>query len=303
MMVVSGRPFSKHLGAKTGKASSMSSVCFGCRALAFVCPTIENQRNLNLTIAEAVTKTLEDRAEEMGVPTVDSIQRLLDARFEKQEMLHKEGIQKILEAQKNFGGGVENNDGNENEIFGVDDDGDGEGVAQTTFLVDGVFRFVPKTFQFPSCTVEEGLSFWFRGQSVSPDRRIRPHRKFDCRHALPTKELKKKFTTHWKALHWKIFEKELGDLPESASENDLKNYYEKCTRILCERAGYFCENGENMRCKISTWSRMVQFSSMQKYGTASDKEKLGVPSRHQKSRKRKFSRKGKLKRKPRFKNE
>ena len=127
---------------------------------------LEDQCNLNSTIAEAVKKTLEDCAENSGPPTVDLIQRLLDTQFEKQEMLHKEGIQKILEAQKNIVGVARNNSSDKNDKsgnhnFGKDDNNDGEGVVQTKFLVDGVFCFVPRNFEFPSCNVKQGLLFWF----------------------------------------------------------------------------------------------------------------------------------------------
>ena len=108
-------------------------------------------------------------------------------------MLHKQGIQANLEAQKN-NSGINTNNGpdksDDDHKFAEDNNNSGDSVVQARFLVDGLFSFVPKMFEFPSCNVEEELSFWFQGQSVSSKRRIWPHCKFNCRHALPTKELK-----------------------------------------------------------------------------------------------------------------
>ena len=92
-------------------------------------------------------------------------------------MLHNEGIQKILKAQKNIDGVTRNSNSDKNNKsadhnFGEDNNDDGEGVVQTKFLVDGVFCFVPRNFKFPLCKVKQGLSFWFWGQSVTIEQRI-----------------------------------------------------------------------------------------------------------------------------------
>ena len=59
----------------------------------------ELQKNLDSTVVEAVTKTLEDWAVTAGQPTVTALESLLDEKLAVCEQIQRDGMKAIANAQ------------------------------------------------------------------------------------------------------------------------------------------------------------------------------------------------------------
>jgi hypothetical protein len=162
--------------------------------------------------------------------------------------------------------------------------------ATNTYMHGGRFYAVPPTFQFPKVNLRQGTRLWFKGMTTSVDGgdRILPFRKLDLK-MLP-KELKNGFKLAWLPI-FKYLEEFETEIPKHGSEitdKMIEEYYNDCVDYLKERVSYCFEKGDAMNWTLSTWSKKVQRSYIEKHGNQSDKEHLkeATPSNKERGFKR-----------------
>ena len=128
---------------------------------------------------------------------------------------------------------------------------------------------------------------------------IKPFRK-SARKNFPNKKSRDEFSNNWSRLcGW--FD---DDLPtdvavpcKDATDLELNHHHNRCKTLLSQRASHFHKDGSSLKNLTSTWANRITRASIDKHGTPSDKEKLGVAANCQKPRIRKFSRRGSIKKK------
>ena len=107
-----------------------------------------------------------------------------------------EEIKKIIENLAT-NRGVSNND--DDDVVNVDEFEPCEDRREegSIFQYDGKFFGVPKNFNFPSCTLKQGLRFWLFGQSadIEGNRVVRPFRKLKT--SLLPLGIRNKFKINW----------------------------------------------------------------------------------------------------------
>ena len=122
---------------------------------------LELQKGMDATVLDLMVKTLEDGADELGQPTMISLTKLMNSKFDACERIQKEGMKAIANAHKLSI--WDNGDDAGDSGFG---DGGNDGQVQNEWLIDGAFRFVPPDFTMPSCMLEQGIRCWFKGMKL-----------------------------------------------------------------------------------------------------------------------------------------
>ena len=177
------------------------------------------------------------------------MQRIQEAGFERIENAHNLSISGGDAGDSGFGNNGEFGDG-ENDAT--------NGPLQNKWLIKGAFQFVPPDFKFPSCKLEQGLVYWYKGMRLE-NGVIRPFRDFvENKEALPVGKIRGKFSSHWRFSFSEVLEdglKELGmesKLPPTATPEQLKDCCKNCKVVLRERVSHFCDGGKGLGSAVST---------------------------------------------------
>jgi len=145
------------------------------------------------------------------------------------------------------------------------------------------FWHVPSSFIFPKVNRYEGWKFWILGmpnhREIAPDgteraHPIMPFRFFDPK--LMPKSAKSAFRINWLPI-FSIMDRAVADceIEHELSSHDVDKLFAEGTDILKTRASYCFENSKHRLWTVSTWSKKVSASFIQKYGT--DQDKLALP--------------------------
>jgi hypothetical protein len=166
------------------------------------------------------------------------------------------------------------------------------------FAHSGRFWFVPKLFKLPRrVKLETGWRLWVQGlpgfqmedgDHIARAAPIRPFRKF--KNGMLPPEVKKTFGLHWSPI-FKVMEETPGlEIPNDPSSIDgdfLANSFACAKEYLKEhRVQYAFQKlrANPDEWEVSTWSKHVRRSEIEKYGTEVDKANLPVPNRFNGSR-------------------
>ena len=152
----------------------------------------------------------------------------------------------------------------------------------TVFQYDGKFFAVPKNFNFPGCTLKQGLRFWLFGQSadIEGNRVVRPFRKLKT--SLLPIALRNKFKINWCPIFCYLEDKL--PLPRNTTmmtEAEFDVYFCDCVEVLNNRIPYvFSKKGGKgtLAFSVATWSRLVLKSSIIKNGNEHDKSFIDSPA-------------------------
>jgi hypothetical protein len=234
------------------------------------------------SVIEAVHKAIEEKALESGNVTGS---RLLEVLNEFQADSLTAVDKRLVEIRNEFASG-----GNSHQATTNNNNTAAGGTATNMFAYKGRFYAVPESFQFPKVNLRQAIRFWLLGQSVSGNgnQRVKPFRKLTA-NDLPTKELKTALNLQWKPIF--SFLDDAANFPTGGSvpvdEEQLNAAYDRCIAHLKSTVSYCFANKKDPESswKIATWSVRVARSSIEKNGTASDKEKLAPAGARNKARK------------------
>ena len=195
-----------------------------------------------------------------------------------------EEIKKIIENLAT-NRGVSNND--DDDVVNVDEFEPCEDRREegSIFQYDGKFFGVPKNFNFPSCTLKQGLRFWLFGQSadIEGNRVVRPFRKLKT--SLLPLGIRNKFKINWCPI-FRYLEDRV-PLPINTitmTEAEFDAYFGDCVDLLKNRVSYaFSKKGEKgekrtLALSVAAWSRLVLKSLIIKNGNDHDKSFINSPA-------------------------
>jgi hypothetical protein len=217
-----------------------------------------------------------------GLLTLPVLLEKLDAQ---QHLLARMVESKLREHLGNRTGithGMRTDDASNNIFFDID--------GFRVYKYDGKEYDVPKNWDFPSKVKRQvGWSLWHIGspccQMVDEtgtlfDCPIKPYRLFKTTRLPP--KVARKFKMDWRP----IFDLMEGALMESANMDmsvltieNLMQSFDLGTQHVRSQAEYIWElpNRRIDTWSIAQWSKMIKYSSIVRYGTDSDKEKLNAP--------------------------
>jgi hypothetical protein len=182
-------------------------------------------------------------------------------------------------------------------------------IVFRNFAHGGRFWNVPKTFQLPTrVKLENGWRLWVQGlpgfqiedeDHIARAAPIRPFRKF-TNNMLPP-EVKTSFGLHWSPI-FKVMEEtpglEIPNDPSSIDSDFLMNSFALAKNYLKgQRVQYVFQKrrAKPDEWEISTWSKHVRRSEIEKHGTDTDKANLPEANRFNRSRVQHYTRKRKPK--------
>jgi hypothetical protein len=237
----------------------------------------------SIEVATTIEAAIENKAWESGQVTGSKLKSIL-------EDFHRESVEAVNNKMDELRRDLQQMSGM-NNVGGMERLGRmGATRATNTYMHGGRFYAVPPTFQFPKVNLRQGTRLWFKGMTTSVDGgdRILPFRKLDLK-MLP-KELKNGFKLAWLPI-FKYLEEFETEIPKHGSEitdKMIEEYYNDCVDYLKERVSYCFEKGDAMNWTLSTWSKKVQRSYIEKHGNQSDKEHLkeATPSNKERGFKR-----------------
>ena len=121
--------------------------------------------NLQDGIKTDVERILHERAMDSNSVSMDRLVGIVDERFDLILEKVQQEIQKVNTQVQNSVNLIGNGDNNWSSSTNTDS----SSVASDLFLYGGTFNNVPQGFKFPTATIQEGLSFWFKGMIASND--------------------------------------------------------------------------------------------------------------------------------------
>lgn len=246
--------------------------------------TLETVCEQTIRMKETMTEALEERAlqsgnvtgarlEEMLVSFRDTILTEVTSRIEE---LKASGCRSVFEVQEEH-----------REAPAI-------AAAQRLyrpFVYKGKFWDVPEDFEFPAgVTLDIGWKLWLTGlpqhqvleNDVLVNRPIKPFRKFQA-HSLP-KKVADTFKLHWRPLY-QMMETELeipGDSAAMVSEQ-ITEAFTIGSQYMKSHVSYIFSSPQfrrNSSWTVATWSKHIKRSSIERYGTTSDKENLPEATRY-----------------------
>ena len=126
-----------------------------------------------------------------------------------------------------------------------------------------------------------GWQMWLHGQVVVSNNvtyKLKPFRSLTGRD-LHKKSVERELTTKWRPIFRMMEQCPLFDIPQNVDESFFQSSFLQATEFLKSRAGYIWEKRDDRvlsTWSIATWSRNIQRSMIENYGTEADKAVLPV---------------------------
>lgn len=263
--------------------------------------TLEAVKGMVDEVKKAVCDAIEDKAEENGQVTGQRLKQILEAHQTSIVELITEKISELrteIQSQTLTGAAQEQDvldddampfaDGAEDEE--VQNQQGQPQVRYRTYVHHGRYWQVPADFAFPtSVNLETVWKIWIQGLpgnetiDTNGNRQqapVRPVRKMKL-NMLP-KSVKKSYQLHWRPI-FSLMEQAPGiQIDGDLDAESILTSYEAGKEFLKTRVGYVFQkqNAKPMEWQISTWSKMVAYSSIRKNGTDQDKANLPPENVH-----------------------
>jgi hypothetical protein len=150
------------------------------------------------------------------------------------------------------------------------------------FYYKGQYWCVPENFELPKDTKRlSGWRMWLCGQVVvskNVSYKLKPFRLLKGKD-LYKKSVERDFTTKWKPIFRVMEQCPMFEISQQVDESFVQSSFLQATEFLKSRAGYIWEKRDDRvlsTWSIGTWSRNIQRSMIEKYGTEADKAVLPV---------------------------
>ena len=236
----------------------------------------ESMVGLTDTVKAAIVEAIEARDVQGGIVTVEFLRNeLIQHHTQLKEMMRDQLRQEaqILQLQQPLAlGGA----GTHQQLqIGADD----EGIVHPVHCYSGRYWQVPKDWQFPQKTFRlAGWSLWLNGLPGI----VRPFRCLDARFLSPDKKVRDQLKLAWQPI-FQMMEQATGlNIPRAggATPAFINESFLIATKYLQTRAGYVWERSTRPEVlTVSSWSKHVQRSSIEKYGNEMDRSNLPAAQR------------------------
>ena len=223
-------------------------------------------------IKASVVQAIEEHDIRGGVITIDFLNNRLKEHHKQLEQVLCDQLQQ---------GGITNDQVTRPLPEQEHQQGQQKGIDHTLYYYDGKFWQVPRGWQFPEKILRRtGWSLWLNGQPGI----VRPFRLLDPPSLSPDKKLRDRLKLEWRPIFQMMEQAPDMEIP-TGSHNVTPEFVEQSflqgTYYLKARAGYVWEHSTRPEVlTISSWSKHVQRSNIEKFGNDNDRANLPPPDRH-----------------------
>lgn len=229
-------------------------------------------------VKRAIVEAIEERDVRGGIMTIDFFETKLREHHHELERMIQIGLQEATTRRLDGGPlGLDNPNGHLGVVAQQEELDNGQ--IYPFYCYGGRFWHSPKGWKFSTRTYRRaGWSLWLNGQPGI----IRPFRLLDPRTLSPDKKVRSTLKLMWRPI-FQMMERAPGlNIPrrQELPMDFVEASYALATEYLRTRAGYIWEKCKRpeMLC-VSSWSKRVLRSNIEKFGNELDLQNLPPPQR------------------------